>query len=84
MNPNETLTEILERITTALEEHKRVLQTHRASIEDIYGQVKELAKKVEKSEISTPVNSDDIEFLADITARLQVIGDTIKEKKGFS
>ena len=84
MNPNETLTEILEKITTTLEEQKRVLQTHRASIEDIYGRVEELTKKIEKSETSTPVNSDDIEFLSGITARLEVLGNTIKEKKGFS
>ena len=48
MNPNETLTEILEKITTTLEEQKRVLQTHRASIEDIYGRVEELTKKNRK------------------------------------
>jgi len=71
----------LSQIVEVLEEHTRVLQAYRQAFEDIYRQLAELTKSVEKLKTDDSLNSSDSKFLLDITERMKAIITTFEAKK---
>lgn len=82
MNDDISVT-ILSKIVATLEEHNKILANHREAFQDVYRELKNLKEELEGIEELGSLKSSDAEFLADMTARLTAITNTVKQKQGF-
>jgi hypothetical protein len=71
---------ILTNVVAVLEEHNRIFQQHRQTLEQLVGDTAEIKQRLDKLESSDSLNPNDAKFLKDITGRLKSISATINEK----
>ncbi len=79
-NDNDMPVTVLTQVTDALELHNKILADHRKSIELLLNENTELKKRLAKLEAADPIDSSDVEILADITKRLATISSDIDRK----
>jgi len=75
-----TLETILNKIFSILEEHTRIIQSYEQHSERLFLEVARIKERVQKLEAGGSVNSNDAKFVADVSARLKAISDTLHER----
>jgi len=77
---DETPETILNTVAAIMEKHNEILQSHRQAWEDIYRDLAELTKRVEKLEADGTLDQRDTELIMDTFTRLKAISITIDKK----
>jgi hypothetical protein len=81
VNDNDDMpTTILSQMADALEEHNKILASHKNHLERLSGEVAGLKSKVEDLEAADSLDSSDAKFIASISTRLKAISTTLKNK----
>lgn len=71
---------ILTNVVAVLEENIKILQHHRSALEQLFRETAEIKQRLDKLESSDSLDSNDTDFLKDMTVRLKAISKTIEEK----
>jgi hypothetical protein len=77
---DDTAETILNQIAAILEEHTTVLKSHRENFEHLIKEVGQIKRRLEKLEAADSLDSTDVKFIADTTARLKAISATLDAK----
>jgi len=77
---SETVDNLLDKMAAVLEEHTLILVSHRQNLEHLSKEVARVKRRVEKLETSDSNKSDDAKFIAEMTARLKAISDSLRAK----
>ena len=80
MKNDDVSTTVLTQIADALEEHNKILAAHRKHLERLSGEVAGLKKKVEELDSADSVDSNDVKFIQDVSARLKAISNSLDTK----
>ena len=71
---------ISNKIVSILEEHTRIIQSYEQRFERLFLEVARIKERVQKVEAGGSFNSNDAKFVADVSARLKAILDTLHER----
>jgi predicted nucleic acid-binding Zn-ribbon protein len=77
---NETVDSLLNKMAAVLEEHTVIAVNHRQNLEHLSKEVAQLKTRLEKLEARDSDKSDDAKFIAEMTARLKAILDSLRAK----
>jgi ABC-type uncharacterized transport system fused permease/ATPase subunit len=77
---SETVDNLLNKIAAVLEEHTVILVNHRQNLEHLFKEVAQVKTRLEKLETSDSDKSDDANLIAEMTARLKAILDSLRAK----
>ena len=68
---------ILSNVVAVLEEHTKILQNHRQTFEQIFGELGQINQRLDKLESADSLDSSDTKFLKHVVARLEAISKAI-------
>jgi ABC-type transport system involved in cytochrome bd biosynthesis fused ATPase/permease subunit len=77
---SETVDNLLNKIAAVLEEHTVILVSHRQNFEHIFEEVAQVKTRLEKLEVSDSDKYANADFIAEMTARLKAISDSLRAK----
>jgi hypothetical protein len=71
---------ILTNVVAVLEEHTKILLYHRHMFEQLFTEIAELNRRLDQSQSADSLDSSDVKFIADMSARLKAISNTLEQK----
>ena len=71
---------ILTNVVAVLEEHTKVLLYHRQVFEQLFTETAELKRRLDELQSADSLDSSDVNFIADVSARLKAISNTLEQK----
>jgi hypothetical protein len=80
MENDESIEKILDDVAALLEEHSKILLSHRQMFEQLFKQTAALNRKIDQLKSADSLNSSNAKFIADMTARLKTISDALEQK----
>jgi len=80
MENDESIEKILDDVAAVLEEHNKILLSHRQMFEQLFKQTAALNQKVDQLKSADSLGSSDVKFVADMIARLKAISDALEQK----